>query len=290
MVEVDRVRASARLGRYVPIPDHWAAIEAPRGCPAEIPPVITYLGSHLVNDPYCGLWVVACTEFIAKMAVFILWDAYDTYRVSYMSPTAREYARNLDLSLVLGSRANQEDFRHLMNVMDQINWDLVPADQAARGNRSRQREYSPGRTADAGDFVWYDPWTRQHLTSEQAPYLRQNPRAQPATQPTGYIFEPYAAVMDYMSEDGDADYSEGPYEMDTEAPIPEEDTTVNPLPVNLGYQQPQQNSADDESELELLRRFLEEAGVPLTYVQGDRQHLLGLLRTNLGQDPNEPSA
>lgn len=174
--------------------------------------------------------------------------------------------------------------------MDQIHWNLIPADLAARGNWSHQREYSHSRMTDAVDFVWYDPWTPQPLTSEQARHLRHNPRAPPPTLPTSYVFEPDAAVIDYMSECEDADISEEPYKMETEDPLPEDQIAAAPQPVHVGNQHPQQNPADDETELKLLRRFLEEAGVPLTSLQGDRQNLAGLLRAHHGQGANEPSA
>lgn len=71
MVEVDMVCHRARIGRYVPISDHWSLFKVPRGFAVELALVLTYLGSHLVNGLYCVLWVVAFTEFIAKMAVYI---------------------------------------------------------------------------------------------------------------------------------------------------------------------------------------------------------------------------
>lgn len=74
-----------------------------------------------------------------------------------MSPTARGRARNLDLSPMRGLRASHEDFRHRIDVMQHINWDLLPADQGAHENRSRKREYSPAWKAHAGDFVWCPP-------------------------------------------------------------------------------------------------------------------------------------
>lgn len=63
--------------------------------------------------------------------------------------------------------------------MDHMNWDQIPAEQHQRYTTRRQRDYSPGRTANAGDFIWYDPWTRQKTTSEKAAHLLQNRQAMP---------------------------------------------------------------------------------------------------------------
>lgn len=245
--------------------------------------MLTYFSSHLVNDPYCGLWVVAFTEFIAKMAVFLLWDAYDVYRIWYLRPLARQYARSLDLSLVLGSRANQEDLRHLLDVMDQVNWEQVPAEQQQRGERQRQLEYSPGRTANAGDFVWYDPWTRQHLTSEQAAHLCRNPRAMPPTQPTGYVHEPAPANEDVLTdEDQQVAYEDEPYEMEQGSPMADDDEAVAPQPVDTGYAMPSEATLSIEAELGILRRFLEDVGIPSKMIRGDRDGKIQDLKLRLG--------
>lgn len=176
MIEIDSIRQYARDGRYGPLPAHWDTIESPRGCPVELPPVLTYYGSEMAKSPYSGYWVVEYTEFITQMACYMLWDAYDTYRLWHMSPVARGLARLFDLSLVLGSAANQADIRHLMEIMDQVNWNMVPNEQRARGSLPLSNDHSPGRTSNqGGDFNWYDPWTREHFTTETAQHLRKNP-------------------------------------------------------------------------------------------------------------------
>lgn len=68
--------------------------------------------------------------------------------------------------------------------------------------------------------------------------------------------------MDYMSEEEDADYDNEPYGMKTDSPISGDGIAMALQPANLGYQQPQQSTENDEAELKLLRRFLEEAGLP----------------------------
>ncbi|CAN8067188.1 unnamed protein product [Agarophyton chilense] len=284
MIEIDRIRRNARFGRYIGIPEHWAATESRRGCPVELPPAISYIGSALVNDPFSGYWTVVYTEFIANMAVFLLWDAYDTFRVWYMSPTARKYARELDLSLILGSRANHADFLHLVDLIDSVDWSGVPADQSARGTRARHHDHSPGRTESAGDFVWYDTWTCQLITSEQARFLRENPRDMPPNQLTGYVYDATP------SENGEEPYEEAP---GAEAELGYEDepelagvaTSVDQSAaagVAQEYfhgftQQPSAVPVEDPG-LDPLRQFLLDAAFPVDQVRVDRAQLLANLR------------
>ncbi|PXF42969.1 hypothetical protein BWQ96_07307 [Gracilariopsis chorda] len=106
------------------------------------------------------------------------------------------------MSLVLGSSANQADFHHLLDVMDQVNWDLVPNEHRARGSLALSADHSPGRNSNqGGDFIWYDPWTREHVTTEAAKHLRQNRRAMQTTQTVSYVFEPQLAKSDAFDDE-----------------------------------------------------------------------------------------
>lgn len=77
--------------------------------------------------------------------------------------------------------------------------------------------------------------------------------------------------------------------METIVPTLVYDTAVNLQPEIIGYSQHLQIPAYHESKFKLLRKVLEKARVTLTSVQGHCDHLIGLLRANLGQRPNEPS-
>lgn len=283
MLEIDRARYRSRVGRYIPIPRHWHEIESPRGCAVELPPALTYVGSLLTNDPFSGYWVVVYTEFIAKMAAYVLWDVYDTYRLWYMSPTARRYARELDLSSVLGSRANQEEFCRLMDVIDQINWNLVPAGQAARG--AHDYDHSPGRNSPGGDFVWYDPWTSQHIDGAQAKHLRENPRAMPPTQPTGYMFEPApvnSGALVGELEASEAETGSGGEAMEVPPPYAGHDVEPSPASMQTPAPMPSQPSGTaNEGELGMLRQFLLDAGIPADKIPSGRQQMLNLVRLRM---------
>ncbi|PXF44339.1 hypothetical protein BWQ96_05903 [Gracilariopsis chorda] len=102
MLEIDQVRFRSPVRRYTPILRQWHKIESLRGCAVELLPALTDVGSALTNDPFSGYWIVVYTKVIAKVALYVLWDVYDTYLLWYMSLTARRYARELDLSLILG--------------------------------------------------------------------------------------------------------------------------------------------------------------------------------------------
>ncbi|PXF44215.1 hypothetical protein BWQ96_05996 [Gracilariopsis chorda] len=166
------------------------------------------------------------------MAVYVLWDVYDTYRLWYMTRTARRYAREIDLSFILGSRANQEEFCRLLDIIDQVNWNLVPEEQISRRNPCI--DHSPGRNGPGGDFIWYDPWTCQHTDGRQAKHLRKNPRAIPPTQPTGYLFEPMpvnsdALVHEYEDIINDVPMGEPKEELDA----PNDGNEVEPTPAAI---------------------------------------------------------
>ncbi|PXF40622.1 hypothetical protein BWQ96_09653 [Gracilariopsis chorda] len=90
------------------------------------------------------------------MAEYVLWDVYDNYCLCYMTSMARHYGRELDLSFILGSRAKQEEIRRLLDIINQLNWTLVPAEQSSRINP--RIDHSPGRNGPGGDFNWYGPW------------------------------------------------------------------------------------------------------------------------------------
>lgn len=85
-------------------------------------------------------------------------------------------------------------------------------------------------------------------------------------------------------------YKNEAYKMKMGAPMPKDDIAVALEPAKLGYQYPQHSISNDEEELELLRWFLNEAGLPSPISRGDRQQLLGLVGNNLGQKRTGPSA
>lgn len=96
--------------------------------------------------------------------------------------------------------------------------------------------------------------------------------------------------MDYMSVEKNVGYENEPYEMETDAQASDHHIAEALQPTSLAYQPPKQSTVDCEAELELLRRFLEKAYISQSIVRGDRQQKLKLLRNNLRQNSQDPSA
>ena len=154
----------------------------------ELPPSITYLGSRLIADPRSGVLVVVITEWVARVPAFILWEACEIFRLWYIAPAIRGYAKKLDLSFVLGSQENEGEFRQMIAKVEEIDWERVPANHHKRGNR-RDR-HCLCRTGASGDFVWYEPFQDKVISEEEAAKLRRFPRKIPDGHPRGYVFEP----------------------------------------------------------------------------------------------------
>ena len=54
---------------------------------AELPPVLTYVGSYLLADPESGHWTVFLTEWVCRVAATLLREVYDMYRLSPANTT-----------------------------------------------------------------------------------------------------------------------------------------------------------------------------------------------------------
>ena len=169
MVESERIHHSHYALRYVVATRVWESLEVPRGCLVELPPSITYLGSRLNADPRSGVCIVLITEWEARVAAFICWDAYDIFRLWYIPPAIRGYAKKLDLSFVLGSRENANEFSRIITKVEEINWEQVPANQ--NKPETRRDRHCLGRTGSSGDYVWYDPFKDEVFSEEEAARL-----------------------------------------------------------------------------------------------------------------------
>lgn len=62
MVEVQAVRRDARLGRYCPIPPHFAEYETSRGLCVDLPPVLTYEMQRLLTNPDSSNACLPCQQ------------------------------------------------------------------------------------------------------------------------------------------------------------------------------------------------------------------------------------
>lgn len=74
----------------------------------------------------------------------------------------------------------------LIDVIDVIYWSEVTFCQACRG--TRWNDASTGRTANAGEFVWYEPYSRAVIGSVVARQGSRVVRIYADDLPTGFVF------------------------------------------------------------------------------------------------------
>ena len=188
MVEFEALTPAARNGRYLPLPSCWDEWETPQGWfVPELPAVLTYASTYLINNPDSGVWAIFFSELVARVGAALIWDCYDRFRLWWIPPRVREGLLTLNLDRVYGSRYNSEEVRSLVRVIGETNWDEVPKAQSARmtnpGNLSPSREH-----ATAGDYIYYDPWKRETISPEEAGLLAapDNHRVRPPGHRVGY--------------------------------------------------------------------------------------------------------
>lgn len=90
---------------YANLTVSWSRIKVPKGCYAELPPVLTCMGSAFM-DPESGYWVVGYTELVAKAIALFLFDAYDSYLTWRLSSPMIGFMRKSLLKTVLGNDRN----------------------------------------------------------------------------------------------------------------------------------------------------------------------------------------
>lgn len=153
-IEANCLLPAALEGRYVPVPPWWQDWEMPQGFWAELPPVLAYVGSEVLRNPNSGWWVIHRTQWVVHIAIYLVWDAFDTGRLWYCPPHVLGALRALPLEYVLGADG-ANDLRRFTVLIERTDWDSVPPHQSQR-QQSKRYNFCPGRTATAGDFIWVD--------------------------------------------------------------------------------------------------------------------------------------
>ena len=120
-VEHQNIRVPRRAVRYPRVPPRYREVALPAHCYVDSPPSLAYVGSKLMA-PQSGWWVVYYTERTAKVACFILWDVYDSFKLWRRPQRLIQWMRSLDLTWVLGSPLNTEDLNHLLDVIECTDW------------------------------------------------------------------------------------------------------------------------------------------------------------------------
>ena len=162
-LEVQHMRREAYRGRFVALPGRWYEWEVPRGLHAELPPVMTYAWSKMLDKPRADAWAVFYSEWVACVAAAWLWEVYDSGRLFWLPPKVIKGIRTLDLSAVFGYVDRYAKAKRLLRIIESVDWAEVPS-----GQRVREHPRKPGDMAgtlrdDAGG-----DWVYVHLEAEEA--------------------------------------------------------------------------------------------------------------------------
>lgn len=180
------LRESFFARAFPAVTPYWLRVEVPRGCGAETPWVFSYYARELI-DPSSGFWRIAYTEFAACVGAYILFEAYDNYRLWALSPDMIRDIRVLDLVRVVGSQRNADELLRLLTVIESTDFASLNPAWTTRG---RITSYSPGRRGPGADWLYYNPWARRVAGgAEVRAYVSSGDRAIPEGHPRGWDHE-----------------------------------------------------------------------------------------------------
>lgn len=176
-IEVESLGPRRVSDKYISVPQWWSEWEVPQGFWAELPCVLAYKASFFLRNPMSAWWVIACTGWAVNVAVFLVWDAYDTSRLWFLPPKLVEALHILPLQGVLGEDGHR-DLKKFLKVIEEVKWEQVPKVNNCRSSASRSR-FCFGRNGQAGDFVWIDPVTAKIVSEGEAKARRAGAQAGP---------------------------------------------------------------------------------------------------------------
>jgi len=275
------------LNGFAELTPQWRKLEVPRGCNAELPMIFSYKMDEL-RDPQSGYWVVAYTEWVVKVAAFVLFDVYDSYRLWALSPAMIEALGQLNLDQALGNRENARELRRLVAVIENTRFSDFPAEWRARGSHV---SLDPGRQGSGADFIYYNPWTRSAVSREDARELAARERVIPDGHPMGWNFDaipdgwdtPVAELPTGAQEAGawDGDVPVGDSEGDDDIAMGYPVAPGTPAGAAQGGAVGSANVPVTD-DAEVVRRFLRAVGgVPESVLSGSYDMLVGYLQGRL---------
>lgn len=137
-------------------------------------------------------------EWAVRVAVHLLWEAYDNYRVCYVPPFLRWSMPRLDLYPSLGSEANVAEVCRILGFIDRIDCDRVPVANQPNGGASTSHR-SPGRCSlSSSVFVCYDPYGGALIDERHDSALSNAPRTRPFGHPEGFVYaEEWEPLIDW---------------------------------------------------------------------------------------------
>lgn len=196
--QIEYMNRPARRRAFVRLTETFFNLEVPQGCAVGTPAICSYKSSEMVHRD-SGWWVVFYTDFACKAAQFILTDVYDSLRLWYLPTPLIAAIRSLDLSDILGSQGNVDELHRLLRVIEGTDFYQYPESQSLRydcpSDAHRRARWTP-----CADFIYYDPWEQQVLTTSQFDVVRTRRRRQmPVGHPVGYDFHQNVPGWDGVS-------------------------------------------------------------------------------------------
>ena len=248
-------------------------------------------------DEESGWWVVGYTEKTARTSAFVLFDAYDNFRIWKLSRKMIRFMRKLDLRLVLGSARNVEEFNHILGLIERTRFKRLPSHW---GSNSKRRNQSVGLgKRRGGDWCYYNPYTRKRITEKQYEELRRQPRpVRPPNYPTGFNHD--VEIPGWEEDDSDGSESddeddradaEEDWEMEQEQPddaemddgFDEDEQMDEPAPAaGAVVQGGGAGASGDVTRLAAVKDFLRDCGIADASLTGDYTELRAYLRGRLG--------
>ncbi|KAI0559062.1 hypothetical protein FGB62_169g43 [Gracilaria domingensis] len=175
MVEVNEFRRDNLDRRYVLVPSWFSEYEVPIDMRVELPPVVTYQGFELVQNPRSGLSALFLSEWVALVAKRFLWDAAQS-RLRVIPKALLRDIEDMNLSFVLSGKRRYRELLRCVSQHDDVDWRRVPESRAPTIRRNeRASNYSPGRGYDDGTHT-SGTWVKfswETMLVAEAEFLRE---------------------------------------------------------------------------------------------------------------------
>ena len=176
--EIQAMERSEIPRRYLCAPHGWERYEVSLWLTPQVPPVVTYAGTILMNDPDNGLWKVFWTEHAWTVAAELLHSARRG-KLGWIPPDLAAGIEEVGLhEICFGNAQQASELRELLRENRLIRWNLV---RRKNGQIPRHNEhYTP--VYSGGDFVLWDPveWCSQY---HDALYIQEDEDGFPVEGP-----------------------------------------------------------------------------------------------------------
>ena len=167
-IQATRIKRSVLEGRYPRVLRWFKDYEVGKHFFAELPPVLTYVGSYLLADPGSRYWAVFLTDWACRVGATLLWEVYETYRLFNLPRflISNLESKNIDLACIMASRENDRELKELLGVIKEVDFDNVPHEMVGYTNEEtpdgsqKPAPKPPGEQNNpkgSCHFIWYDP-------------------------------------------------------------------------------------------------------------------------------------